>query len=300
MSTQQENDERLNNKLYAAQQELAAIKQQYSTMPVPSNGATNIVKAAAFAAQATPMPPSTLTTTKELDSIHPAQQQLAIAEGVMLKLYKKNLALEHQIRQLTTQLKQVTSSTTASTTASPTASSTTTSSTTSSTAPAMATVQTVPPVTTTTSSNNSNSSNNNSNNNNNNNNNNNDAPSTTTSTTSAPPTIESHTQIKTLQDELNVQRASCARFAAQNGALRSDFTRLAQQQIQPLLNSSSVGHATQEVLSLLAATLQRFETERAAEVKNYTARLKESEEARIELSAQMKFLSKGKKTRVKE
>jgi hypothetical protein len=291
MSTQQENDERLNNKLYAAQQELAAIKQQYSTMPVPSNGATNIVKAAAFAAQATPMPPSTLTTTKELDSIHPAQQQLAIAEGVMLKLYKKNLALEHQIRQLTTQLKQVTSSTTASTTASPTASSTTTSSTTSSTAPAMATVQTVPPVTTTTSSNNSS---------NNNNNNNNDAPSTTTSTTSAPPTIESHTQIKTLQDELNVQRASCARFAAQNGALRSDFTRLAQQQIQPLLNSSSVGHATQEVLSLLAATLQRFETERAAEVKNYTARLKESEEARIELSAQMKFLSKGKKTRVKE
>ena len=285
MSTQQENDERLNNKLYAAQQELAAIKQQYSTMPVPSNGATNIVKAAAFAAQATPMPPSTLTTTKELDSIHPAQQQLAIAEGVMLKLYKKNLALEHQIRQLTTQLKQVTSSTTASTTASPTASSTTTSSTTSSTAPAMATVQTVPPVTTTTSSNNSS--------NNNNNNNNDDAPSTTTSTTSAPPTIESHTQIKTLQDELNVQRASCARFAAQNGALRSDFTRLAQQQIQPLLNSSSVGHATQEVLSLLAATLQRFETERAAEVKNYTARLKESEEARIELSAQMKFLSKS-------
>jgi hypothetical protein len=295
MSTQQENDERLNNKLYAAQQELAAIKQQYSTMPVPSNGATNIVKAAAFAAQATPMPPSTLTTTKELDSIHPAQQQLAIAEGVMLKLYKKNLALEHQIRQLTTQLKQVTSSTTVSTTASTTASPTTTSSTTSSTAPSMATVQTVPPVTTTSSSNNSNSSNNN-----NNNNNNNDAPSTTTSTTSAPPTIESHTQIKTLQDELNVQRASCARFAAQNGALRSDFTRLAQQQIQPLLNSSSVGHATQEVLSLLAATLQRFETERAAEVKNYTARLKESEEARIELSAQIKFLSKGETTRVKE
>jgi hypothetical protein len=295
MSTQQENDERLNNKLHAAQQELAAIKQQYSTMPVPSNGATNIVKAAAFAVQATPMPPSTLTTTKELDSIHPAQQQLAIAEGVMLKLYKKNLALEHQIRQLTTQLKQVTSSTTVSTTASTTASPTTTSSTTSSTAPSMATVQTVPPVTTTSSSNNSNSSNNN-----NNNNNNNDAPSTTTSTTSAPPTIESHTQIKTLQDELNVQRASCARFAAQNGALRSDFTRLAQQQIQPLLNSSSVGHATQEVLSLLAATLQRFETERAAEVKNYTARLKESEEARIELSAQIKFLSKGETTRVKE
>jgi hypothetical protein len=294
MSTQQENDERLNNKLHAAQQELAAIKQQYSTMPVPSNGATNIVKAAAFAVQATPMPPSTLTTTKELDSIHPAQQQLAIAEGVMLKLYKNNLALEHQIRQLTTQLKQVTSSTTVSTTASTTASPTTTSSTTSSTAPSMATVQTVPPVTTTSSSNNSNSSNNN------NNNNNNDAPSTTTSTTSAPPTIESHTQIKTLQDELNVQRASCARFAAQNGALRSDFTRLAQQQIQPLLNSSSVGHATQEVLSLLAATLQRFETERAAEVKNYTARLKESEEARIELSAQIKFLSKGETTRVKE
>ena len=103
-----------------------------------------------------------------------------------------------------------------------------------------------------------------------------------------------------MQDELNVQRASCARFAAQNGALRSDFTRLAQQQIQPLLNSSSVGHATQEVLSLLAATLQRFETERAAEVKNYTARLKESEEARIELSAQMKFLSKKTRVKVKE
>lgn len=288
MSTQQENDERLNNKLYAAQQELAAIKQQYSTMlPTPSNGATNIVKAAAFAAQATPLPPSTLTTSKELDSIHPAQQQLAIAEGVMLKLYKKNLALEHQIRQLTTQLKQVTSSTTASITAS-----TTSSPTTSSTAPTMATVQTAPPVTTTTTTTSSSTTSSN-----------NNAPSTTTSapstTTSAPSTIESHTQIKTLQDELNVQRASCARFAAQNGALRSDFTRLAQQQIQPLLNSSSVGHATQEVLSLLAATLQRFETERAAEVKSYTARLKESEEARIELLAQIKYLSKSKKIRVK-
>ena len=97
-----------------------------------------------------------------------------------------------------------------------------------------------------------------------------------------------------LREELLTQRASCARFAAQNRALRSDFTRLAQQKIQPLLNSSSVGHASQEVLSLLAATLQRFETERTAEVSEYDQRLKQSEEAHIETLVKLKMLTKQK------
>jgi hypothetical protein len=241
-----DDDEKLNDKLFAAQQELAAIKHRYSTMPAPSSTSTmNIVSAAAAARPNAPA----AANNSPLGTNHPAQKQLETAEAVMLKLYKKNLALEHQIRQLKSEIEKANTIKENIITADQ----------------PLKTVS-VPEVT---------------------------ELSTKTPTPSVddnPSTLEM--KVKMLQNELNVQRASCARFAAQNGALRSDFNRLSQQQIQPLLHSSSIGHATQEVLSLLLTTLNRFENERTAEINDYTSRLKKSEEARIELLAKCKFLER--------
>ena len=241
-------DDKLNQTLLVAQQELAAIKYQYAS------AATAAAQPLQTAVSNQSHIPSAPTTSHTAD--HPAQKQLEIAEGVMLKLYKKNLALEHQIRQLKLELD-----------------------TRSKTKPVLvesAPIQALP------------------------------GPALTAAVAAvapvapvAPVPVPSPTKKEStpqttaaLQEELNTQRASCARFAAQNRALRSDFTRLAQQQIQPLLQSSSVGHATQEVLALLATTLHRFETERTAEVNNYMSRLKVSEEAHIELLAKCKMLER--------
>ena len=245
-------DTMLDGKLLAAQRELLAIKSQYAAMP-----ATTTIRVPAPAKKVITAPP-TLTTLNsngphnvDVDVDHPAQKQLEIAEGVMLKLYKKNLALEHQIRQLTAECAQLRTSQSQVDQDEPM-----------SKQPAPA-----------------------------------PAPSVT-ATKPSPPSLakstpEDNTQlITTLREELLTQRGSCARFASQNRALRSDFTRLAQQKIQPLQNSTKIGHATQEVLALLASALNRLETERAAETNEYTQRLRQSEEAHIDVLTKNKILEK--------
>lgn len=243
-------DTMLDGKLLAAQRELLAIKTQYAAMP-----ATTTIRVPAPAKKVITAPP-TLTNLNsnspndvDVNVDHPAQKQLEIAEGVMLKLYKKNLALEHQIRQLTAECAQLRTSQSQVDQDEPTSK------------------QPAP------------------------------APSVT-ATKPSPPSLakstpEDNTQlITTLREKLLAQRGSCARFASQNRALRSDFTRLAQQKIQPLQNSTKIGHATQEVLALLASALNRLETERAAETNEYTQRLRQSEEAHIDVLTKNKMLEK--------
>jgi hypothetical protein len=259
-------DSKLDDKLRQAQQELAAIKHRYAAMP-PTTVATVRVPTQK---QTTLQPPQSISGEISPISVdHPAQKQLEIAEGVMLKLYKKNLALEHQIRQLNQEVAQLKNAATSveirkteNVQRQPTSKEQQPQQQHQPHQPRQPHQQ----------------------------------PQQHVQNTSLTKKVEQTpvTTTAALREELLTQRASCARFAAQNRALRSDFTRLAQQKIQPLLNSSSVGHASQEVLSLLAATLQRFETERTAEVSEYDQRLKQSEEAHIETLVKLKMLTKQK------
>ena len=254
-------DDILDDKLRQAQRELAAIKNQYATLPTTTTVRIPIQQQPTSIPVA---PKSNSQTVPPSNQPHPAQKQLEIAEGVMLKLYKKNLALEHQIRQLNIELTQ------AKTTA---ATSTPRKNTSTELNHSKLQLEISQP--------------------------NQEQHQTQNHIqiqhqTTPSLTVQDTPDITELQQELITQRSSCARFAAQNRALRSDFTRLAQQKIQPLLNSSSVGHATQEVLALLAATLNRFEIERTSEINDYAERLNASEEAHIEVLAKLKMLERTK------
>lgn len=82
-----------------------------------------------------------------------------------------------------------------------------------------------------------------------------------------------------LKRELDALRTDCARFAAKNRAVREDFNLLAQQKVESLVSSSATGHASQELLKILARRLSTVERERDADAKAFAQRLSAAEAA---------------------
>ena len=265
-------DDDLDRQFEAAQRELAAIKSRYTT--APRSEVVKVPARAPAAASSATMP------LAELPADPVATKRLEVAENVMLKLYKRNMQLEDQVRQLSEELAKARESSRNSEpaeTASAEGESTEKDATlgTATDRGANAPSETLQPegrrplepvptaLTSRTPEMNATAS---------------------TQGDSAHPTVGmenngTEDNVARMKREIEALRIDCARFAAKNRAVREDFKSLAQQKVDALTSSSAKAHASQHLLKILVHRLDTIERERDADAKAFASRIVEAENA---------------------